>query len=600
MRRGVIVVGLAVFCLGLAVTAAAQHPWFWDDEHKPKKLPRVELAWGVKIPLRDGVKLQAAIYKPANAFKPLPAIVSISPYLSDSYHERAMYFAEHGYLFVLVDSRGRGNSEGDWEPFVHEGKDGYDVVEWVAQQDWCNGKVGMWGGSYGGFIQWATAKELPPHLKTIVPVSSAYPAVDFPAPQGIFNAYFLRWLTFASGRHNNTKLFEDESFWLAKLRERYLLHRPFRDLDQIVGVPNKHFQTWLQHRQPDCYWDATVPSAEQYKKIDIPILTITGQYDDDQAGALEFYRRHMTYGSGRGKERHDVIIGPWDHAGTRKPQTEFGGLSFSKTSYLDMNLLHKGWYDYALKGAAKPVHISHRFIYYVAGLELWSHADALQDIPSTPRKLYLHSAGQANDVFHSGTLERTPPEKSGPDEYSYDPRDTRPAELEKEKVEDYLTDQRYVLNLFGNGLVYHSQPLEKPTEISGFMKFTAWIKLDVPDTDFLVHVFEIQPDGTSVFLAQDRLRARYRRSFREEKLVEPGKTELYEFTHFPFISRVLHKGSRLRVLFHCPNSTVLEKNYNSGGPVEAETLRDARTAHVTLYHDRDHPSCLEIPVVDLD
>jgi predicted acyl esterase len=140
--------------------------------------PSVDMLWGVKIPLRDGVKLNATIYKPKEMPTPLPVIFTLTPYIGDNYLDRALYFARHGYVFALVDCRGRGNSGGHFEPFEHEGRDGYDVVEWLARQSWSNGKVTMWGGSYAGFDQWSTAKELPPHLATIVPTASVCPGKE--------------------------------------------------------------------------------------------------------------------------------------------------------------------------------------------------------------------------------------------------------------------------------------------------------------------------------------------------------------------------------------------------------------------------------------
>lgn len=159
-----------------------------------------------------------------------------------------------------------------------------------------------------------------------------------------------------------------------------------------------------------------------------------------------------------------------------------------------------------------------------------------------------------------------------------------------------ITDQRYALNLFGNGLVYHSEPFTKPVILAGYPKFTAWIAMDVPDTDFLVTLYEILPDGSSIFLTQDQLRARYRESLREEKLVKAGEINRYVFDGFYFFARQIGKGSRLRLILSCPNSIYAQKNYNSGGVVADESSKDARTAHVTLYHDSEHPSALELPV----
>ena len=166
----------------------------------------VNMSWGVKVPMRDGVKLNATVYQP-DAKDALPVIFTMTPYISDTYHDRAMYFARNGYVFALVDVRGRGNSGGEFEPFANDARDGHDVVEWLARQPWCNGKVAMWGGSYAGFNQWATLKEFPPHLATIVPAAAAHPGVDFPAPHNIFVSYDIQWLTFTSGVTPNAKLF---------------------------------------------------------------------------------------------------------------------------------------------------------------------------------------------------------------------------------------------------------------------------------------------------------------------------------------------------------------------------------------------------------
>jgi predicted acyl esterase len=192
----------------------------------------------------------------------------------------------------------------------------------------------------------------------------------------------------------------------------------------------------------------------------------------------------------------------------------------------------------------------------------------------------------------------TLPNTTHPDRWVYDPLDTRFADLEREEIKDNLTDQRYALNLFGNGLVYHSQPFDVDTEITGFLKLAAWITLDVPDTDFQVNVSEILSNGKHILLAQDFLRARYRESLRQEKLITPGEINRYEFDCFTFFSRRVARNSRLRLIISCPNSIQIQKNYNSGGVIAEESGKDARVAHVTLHHDADHPNCLELPIVE--
>ncbi len=590
MRHAYVFLTLLVqISIGIAQTPAAQPA----DTPKP-----VDLIWGAKIPMRDGVKLNASIYRPHAQKDPLPVIFELTPYISDTYHNRAYYFSQHGYVFALVDVRGRGNSEGKFNPFFQEPQDGHDVVEWLATQSWCNGKVTMWGGSYAGFDQWLTLREEPPHLATVVPVASAHAGVDFPMFRNIFAPYDMQWLTMTSGVTGNDNLFGESSFWIEKFRQLYLEHRAFKDLDAIVGNPSPIFQQWIAHPASDSLWGTLSLTPEQYKAIHIPILTITGHYDGDQPGAMTYYRNHMKYGTESAKAEHYLIIGPWDHAGTRTPKKEVGGLTFGEASMLDMNKLHTDWYDWRLKNGSKPDFLKKRVAYYVMGADQWKYADNLESISNSTLTYYLDSKqGQANDVTNSGSLGEQKPANSTPDHYVYDPLDARPSDLEKEEAKNYLTDQRYALNLFGNGVVYHSAPFAHDTEISGFPKLTVWVAMDVPDTDLQVNLYEILPDGTSIQLTGDQMRARYRQSPSREQLVKAGEVDEYVFDAFTFFSRRIAKGSRLRLVLTSPNTIYLEKNYNSGGVVANETSKDARTAHLTIYHDAEHPSRLELLVV---
>jgi uncharacterized protein len=590
-RKALCAIGLVMLAVGAGVVVLAQGP--------PKTQPaNVDMTWGVKIPLRDGVKLNATVYQPHEQKEPLPVVFTLTPYIGDSYTDRAMYFAGHLFVYALVDVRGRGNSEGDFEPFANEGRDGYDVVEWFAKQPYCNGRVAMWGGSYAGFDQWTVAKEFPSHLSTIVPAAAAHPGVDFPFQYNIFAPYEVQWLTFTSGRTGNEKTFGNDQFWTAKVKEMYGTHSAFDQFDRLVGNPSAIFQKWLQHPAPDAYYDAMVPSPGQYKKLGFPILTITGHYDGDQAGAFTFYKRHMEYGSAEAKANHYLIVGPWDHAGTRTPRREMGGLKFAEASALDLNELHSQWYAWTMKAGAKPEFLKKRVAYYVMGAEQWKYADSLESIANKTLTLYLSSNGGAGDVFHSGTLRVEKSGSGGADSWTYDPLDTRPGDAEPAENPAYLTSQSGIINIFDEGLVYHSEAFQAPTEVSGFPKLTLWLTMDVPDTDLAVTLYEILADGSSIQLSNATMRARYRESPRRETLVPAGKAEKYVFDNLNFFSRQVAKGSRLRLVVASINTPSAEKNYNSGGVVSRETGKDARTAHIQLLHDAEHPSALVLPVVD--
>jgi putative CocE/NonD family hydrolase len=567
-----------------------------------------DLRWGVKIPMRDKVELNATVYLPktADGSSPTtPVIFTLTPYISDSYHARGAYFASHGYAFALVDVRGRGNSGGEFEPFVNDPRDGHDLVEWFAKQPYCDGKVAMWGGSYAGFDQWATAKEFPPHLATIVPAAAAHPGLDYPSTQNVGLTYDMQWYTFTSGRTGQQNLFSDQKFWRTKFLDAYKKHIPFKSLDSFVGNPSVNFQRILKHPTVDAYYDAMVPTREQFQKITLPILTITAQYDGDELGALSYYRDHLANAPAEARAKHFLVIGPWDHAGTRTPTDEVGGVKFGPGAVIDLNDLHRQWYDWTMKYGKKPEFLKNQVAYYVlapgnSGTNgEWKYADNFETLTANPRTFYLDSNnGDANGVFRSGSLTEKQPSE-GSDTFTYDPLDTTRGETvdgldPKEKTAGI--DQTYALSIGKDGLVYHTDPLPKETPFIGCPAVALWLSIDTPDVDLSAQLYEVQPDGTTIFLWGDIRRLRYRESLRDAKLVKPGEIVRCDFNPGLFVARRLMKDSRLRLIVSALNSTAFEKNYCSGGVVAEETAKDARICHVQVYHDVAHPGTVQLPL----
>ena len=260
-------------------------------------------------------------------------------------------------------SREGGNSEGKFDFLFQEPQDAYDVVEWLAKQPWSNGKGAMWGGSYFGTVQWMTLRERPPHLATIVPAAAAHVG-DFPALGNIHSSYEVRLLTYVSGLTGDNSLFLASPFWIGKYSEMYRQHLSFRELDKLVENNTTVFQEWLQHPAIDAFWKRLEISSDQYKQIDVPILTITGSYDDDEPGALAYYKEHMRYGTDEAKARHYLLIGPWDHVGSMvMPKKQVGGLTCGDASLLDLNKLHAEWYGWTLKNGKKPDFLKKRVAY---------------------------------------------------------------------------------------------------------------------------------------------------------------------------------------------------------------------------------------------
>lgn len=601
---------MSIFAPSKAQTNPQKGP---SPEPKPEASPPppatdYDIRWGVKIPMRDKVELNATLYLPKTpdgSPAKTPVVFTLTPYISDSYHPRASYFASHGYVFALVDVRGRGNSGGEFEPFGQEPKDGHDVVEWLAEQPFCDGKVAMWGGSYAGFDQWATAKELPPHLATIVPAAAAHPPLDYPSLQNVGEMYDMQWFTFTSGKAGQQNLFGDSKFWRTKYLDAYKKHVAFNTFDSFVGNPSDSFQRILKHPTAEAYYDAMAPTVDQFKKLTLPILTITGQYDGDELGAMTFYRDHIANASPEIRPKHFLIIGPWDHAGTRTPTDEVGGVKFGKDAIVDLNDLHRQWYDWTMKNGAKPAFLKNQVAYYLIAAGNsgangeWKYTDSYANLIANPKTFYFDSKnGDANGVFRSGSLTEPKP-KGGTDKFVYDPLDTRRGE-EVEGVESNEKagnlDQKLPLSIGNDGLVYHTGPLPKETPLVGCPAATVWLSIDTPDVDLEADLYEIQPDGTSISLWSDVRRLRYRESLREGKLVKPGEIVKCDFNPGLFVARKLMKGSRLRLVVTAVNSIFWQKNYCSGGVVADETGKDARACHVQIYHDAEHSSAIDLPL----
>jgi putative CocE/NonD family hydrolase len=333
--------------------------------------------------------------------------------------------------------------------------------------------------------------------------------------------------------------------------------------------------------------------------MDLPILSINGCYDGDQPGSLSYYKEFMQYATASAKNNHYLIIGPWDHAGTRTPAINVGGLIFGDSALIDMNDLHKQWYDFTLKDGPKPTFLKNKVAYFVTNRNKWKYASSLEDIGREKQIFYLNSGNhKANDVVQSAFLNAEPSGKNDlPSEYVYDPLDKRYGAIEQVAVTNYLTDQTHAYNLGDGGVIYHSAPFENETEVSGFFELKAYVETDVKDIDIAVEIYEIKANGESVLLTNDAIRARYRENREQEKLLKPGEINLFHFDEFYFISRAIEKGSRLRLIISSPNSIYAQKNYCSGGIIAYETAKDAHTAHVKIYNDVKYPSILVVPVV---
>lgn len=547
-----------------------------------------------KIPMRDGIHLSANIYFPEIQKESYPVILVYTPYVNDEAVERGMYFAKEGYVFITLDLRGRGNSEGQFRPFEKDGIDGYDAVQWISQQTWCNGKIGMMGGSYRGMVQWMTLKNKPSALKTIVPTASVGPGNDFPMEDGIFGNYALRWLNLTGGKSNNSKLFGLRSFWESKETQKFKEFVPFKDWDSLaLNERNTVFQTWISHPDFDEYWQNFYPTPEDYRSFDIPILTITGYFDGDQPGAMRYYEQHMKHGSSHGKSVHYLILGPYDHPGTRNPVTELGGLEFGSNAKLDMKKLHLDWFNWTLMNGEKPQFLENRVGYYMMDKNEWKYANELKNLTNDTITYYLSSfQSDARLLIDPGHLKEQKPSNSDKDIIVSNPLDI---EIEPSyEGSDYFTAP---IPIEEKGrIIYISEPLEADVPVVGKFEVGLYLSLDAPDADLGVALYTINQMGETKYIGSDKLRLRYREGFTSPKLVVPNEMFFCK-VNTPYITALMaEKGSRFVLLTYILNSIYYQKNYNSGKDVSQETESDGRKVEINIHHAPENPSYLKIPI----
>ena len=299
-------------------------------------------AFETGIPMRDGIELAADVYLPIQASRPAPAIVQSTPYdksQSIFFQTEAQFFQQRGYVVVVHDVRGRGKSEGCWRAFVNDGPDTYDVIEWIARQNWCTGKIGTTGLSYAGWTQWAAASEAPPHLSCMISTSAAGRwQQEIPYTYGVFQLYFGWWAYLVRRRITEMHGLEEHDW------ETILQKLPVSSIGEFMNPTGKTWQDMLDHDTLDDHWKS-LRFDKRYGHIDVPCLHVTGWYDmEDLMGAFHHYEHMMEASPARNNQR--LIVGPWSHINCRWPHSSYGGIEFGSEAAIDMDEVHLRWFDY--------------------------------------------------------------------------------------------------------------------------------------------------------------------------------------------------------------------------------------------------------------
>ena len=539
----------------------------------------IHIDYDVRVPMRDGKTLSADVYRPKGD-APVPVILVRTPYDNGvaAHVADGKRWASRGYAYVVQDVRGRGESDGEFYPLITEADDGADTIDWLARQPWSTGKVGMMGSSYLGWVQLYAAIRQPAALKALIPtVTPPDPDRNFPVQFGAYEPATLSWLATLSG-----KTMQDIS--QHDLRAAYS-HRPLYEADRLLGRTMKIWRDWLDHPTRDAYWEAQ-SFQQALQQVSIPMLHISGWYDDVLVGTTE------NYAITRDKPNQFLLLGPWGHRINQG--RKIGAIDFGPSAVLDLDAIYASWFDRWLKDQPNGVENGPRVRYFVMGANQWKTAPAWPLPDMTPTRFYLSSGGHANSRIGDGRLQRTAPGDEAARPLSRRPG--RPVPFRHRRC--VLADRR-------------AGRLRGRRDAEGRARLhvrTVCVGDDDVRTDDRVaggghgraghglgrEVLAVRPDGFALRLNDGIVRARFRNGRQTEQLLTPDAVETYQIDTWSTCIQ-FQPGWRVRLEIASHAFPKFDVNLQTGGPIGKEV--DGLAATQTVYHDRQRPSYVELPIV---
>jgi uncharacterized protein len=555
--------------------------------------PTHEITTGKKvmIPMRDGVRLAADIYRPQGEGK-FPTILGRTPYTRNTEGAlKGAYYARRGYVYIAQDVRGRFDSEGEWFPFIHEVKDGSDTLDWIAKQKWSDGKVGMVGASYVGLVQWLAAKSGNKHLRCIVPqVSPPDPQENFPYEGGAFLMGAAWWARVLDTMKHGTS-------WASGLDfEKAYKTLPLGALDDAMGLKEETFlDTWLSHPPHDTTFWGPAMYQSSFGEIDIPVFHISGWFDGDMPGAIQNFpgmRRRAKTAKARAAQY--LVMGPWTHF--FNSARKIGKVDFGDQAVIDLDSRILRFFDRYLKDIQNgideepPVHV------FTMGSNTW-HAEADFPLPQTKfTKIYLSSDGNARKRDGDGKLALTPPTNGATtDTYVYDPKKLPELDVDFTDTSGaYATQDKNSIPDREDDLEYTSPPFATACEVIGPIRVVLFASTDAEDTDFAATLYRITKGGKRFGIWGGIQRLRYAKDPLRDQPVAPGEVTRVEVDCWATGLR-FEKGDRLQVEVsswswpgYARNLNTLEPQFTATKPVVARN---------TIHHDAKRPSHVLLPVI---
>jgi uncharacterized protein len=535
----------------------------------------------IVIPTPDGVGISAIVIRPNGAANPLPTLLEFR--LDDSQND-AKDCAAHGYVGVVAYARRSHKSSRSLAPFQHDGDDARIVIEWIAKQPWSDGRVGMYGEGYSGFAAWAAAKHLPPALKAIATAVASAPGINIPMQGGIpqNSAYGWSLHAAAGGAQNGAapadaapgdaapgdaqSIEDDAARWRALDQKWYRSGRRYRDLGRLYGKHNPIFIRWLNHPSYDAFWQKMVPYREQFAKISIPVLSMTGYFAPGAPGDLYYFAEHQRYNP---KAEATLIIGPYDETMMRPgPSADVHGYQVDPVALVDFRELRYQWFDHIFKGTATPSLLANRVNYQLMGANEWRHAASLGALAADPLRLYL--SGTAGGVNHRLLQRKRANENFVEQTVNFldrtDAAWTPPADF----ISRSLAPR--------HGAIFISDPMPKTTEFHGLFSGRLDFTVNKMDVDLNITLYELLANGDFVrlFSPTFEFRASYARDRGHRHLLKAGERQELLFKSERMTGVQLQAHSRLVMVLGVNKRPDREINYGTGGDVSEESIADGK------------------------
>jgi putative CocE/NonD family hydrolase len=553
----------------------------------------VETRFDVRVPMRDGVELSTDIYLP-KAAGPFPTILVRTPYdnSAETHFNHGQRVAKQGYAFVVQDLRSRYDSPGsDYYPYVHEAEDGFNTQEWIGQQPWSNGRIGTSGGSDLGLTQWICAPLRSKYLTCMVP--RVIGADQF---NGLFYPYgaFQLFVIFTWGMRNSIRTRQpnvDRLTWFQAMRTL-----PLRDADEAIGLNLPQWKDWIDHSTYDEYW-APLNIEAKLGEVAAPAFNMGGWYDLDSRETFTNFNALRLHGRTPEARKSKLIVGPWPHRLSQS--TRNGDVDFGTASKVDLDALELRWFDYWLKGIENGIVDEPPLRLFIMGRNEWRDEHEWPLARTDWQKWYLHSGGDANTLLGDGALSPAAAADDEPtDHFVYHPEYPVPTLgggpcCNPELVPWAAHDQRDI-EMRNDVLCYTGEPLDRDLEVTGPIQAILYAATDGRDTDWTAKLVDVWTDGYAMILCNGIIRARSRESLSHPTLLESGKIYRYEIS-VGVTGNVFKKGHRIRLEISSSNFPLYDRNLNTGNRLGHDA--ELRPAHQTIFHSREYPSHLVLPVI---